>query len=60
MKTDFWYGNKKEDVKRVDCFFSDCDCVYRGNMYDGNGKAIGDYSTNDSCEVEEYFGVSFE
>lgn len=57
---DFWYGNKKEDVKKIDCFFSDRDCLYRGNMYDEDGKIIGDFVTDDSSAIEKYFGVSFE
>ena len=57
---DFWYGNNKEDVKRIDCFFFDTDCVYRGNMYDEDGKIIGDFLTDDSSSIEKYFGVSFE
>jgi len=55
MRVDFWYGNTLEDVKRIDAFFSDVDIVYRGNMYDANGKIIGDYSTKDSCEIAKYF-----
>lgn len=60
MKFDFWYGNTLKDVKRIDCSFSDCDCVYRGNMWDKDGKIIGDYETADSTEVEKTFNVKFE
>lgn len=55
MRIDFWYGNTLKDVKRIDAFFSDVDFVYRGNMYDTNGKIIGDYSTKDSCEIAKTF-----
>lgn len=51
---DFWHNNTLEDVKRVDCFFSDLDCIYRGNMYDANNKIIGDYSGTDSVEIEAF------
>lgn len=39
--TDCWYGDTMSDCDRIDCFFSDCDCVYRGNFYK-NGRAVGD------------------
>lgn len=59
MKLDFWYGNVLADVAYVDCFFSDIDCVYRGNMYNKNGKIIGDYETPDSVKVEKTFNYDF-
>ena len=52
---DFWYGNKQEDIALIDYSFSDLDCMYRGNMYDINGRMIGDYSTSDSAELESLF-----
>lgn len=55
MTIDFWYGNKLRDVARIDCFFSDIDCVYRGNLYDASGKIIGDYSAKDSAEITRKF-----
>ena len=55
MKIDMWYDNKFSDIAAIDCFFSDCDCVYRGNLYDANGKMIGDYSTTNSVEIERRF-----
>ena len=59
MKIDLWYGNKIADVAKVDCYFSDLDCEYRGNLYDKTGKIIGDYSTKNSCEIEKRFGYQF-
>lgn len=56
---DFWYRNKLKDVASIDCFFSDLDCVYRGNMYDKNRKMIGDYETADSLKIEETFNIKF-
>lgn len=55
MRIDYWYGNKKKDIAFVSVSFSDIDCVYRGNIYDINKKCIGDFSTNDSTEIEKYF-----
>lgn len=58
MTMDFWYDNKLEEVEWIDCYFSGLDCRYRGNMYIGK-KAIGDYSTTDSIEIENTFHVKF-
>lgn len=55
MKIDFWYGNTRKDIAAADCFFYENDCVYRGNVYDETGKAVGDFSTADSLEVEKAF-----
>ena len=54
MIIDMWYGDKPEQVTRLDCFFSDLDMVTRGNLYIGN-KMVGDYTTDDSTEIEKYF-----
>lgn len=59
MKTDFWYNDSLKDVAKIDCSFSDCDCVYRGNMWNKDGKMIGDYETADSTEIEKIFKVKF-
>lgn len=55
MKIDFWYGNTKKDIVYVDCFFSDIDCIYRGNVYNKNMEPIGDFWSDDSVKVEKYF-----
>lgn len=60
IKLDLWYGDTLEDVAAVDCFYSDLDGVYRGNIYDADGCTIGDYVTADGCEVEETFNYSFD
>lgn len=57
---DFWYGDTLKDIARISCSFSDIDCVYRGNMYNKEGKMIGDFSFNDSLEIEKIFNVSFD
>ena len=57
---DMWYDYPLDFNKcRIDVFFSDADCMYRGNIYDENGKAIGDYATHDSVALEKRFGVKF-
>lgn len=57
---DMWYGDALDFEKcRVDVFFSDSDCMYRGNIYDKNGKAIGDYATSDSVALAKRFGIEF-
>lgn len=54
INIDMWYGDKHTDADRIDVSFSDCDCVYRGNIYK-DGKCIGDYSCSDSIELEKAF-----
>ena len=54
MNIDMWYGDDIKDVDEVTYTFYDRDCEYRGNLYK-NGKMIGDYSTQDSTEIEKTF-----
>lgn len=54
FKIDFWYGDKLADVTKIDISFSDCDCVYRGNVYINN-KIVGDYTCSDSVLLEKKF-----
>ena len=58
MKIDLWY--KDEEVTFVDCTFYDSDCVYRGNLYNKDGRPIGDFSSNDSAEIERRFPGIFQ
>lgn len=51
---DMWYGNKISEIDKIDIFFSDLDCVYRGNCYI-KGKAVGDYKVRNSTEIEKLF-----
>lgn len=52
---DIWPGNSYDDIVKIDISFSDCDCVYRGNIYNKEGKMIGDYSASDSLTLEKMF-----
>jgi hypothetical protein len=54
INLDMWYGNKKEDIQKLDCFFYPNSGQYRGNVYINN-KAVGDYTATDSIELENYF-----
>ena len=55
MFIDFWYGNTREEIADVDCFFYPNVGVYRGNVYDKDGKPIGDYEESDSCKIDDEF-----
>lgn len=58
---DMWYGDEFVSKKYyADCFFSDLDFQYRGNIYDETGKIIGDYATNKASWVQEKFNISFD
>lgn len=54
LHVDMWYGDDREEADRIDINFSDCDCVYRGNIWK-DGKAIGDYWCVDSIILEKLF-----
>ena len=47
---DIWYQNEK--IVKADCFFYPNENVYRGNLYNENGKIVGDFSGQDSIEIE--------
>ena len=55
-----WCGDPFLEKKySADAFFSDTDCVYRGNIYDDNGRPIGDYESSDSAWVEKKFRIKW-
>lgn len=54
MKIDFWYKDDRQ-IAFVDCFFYPNDGLYRGNIYNKDGKAIGDYAESDSTKIEKRF-----
>lgn len=53
MKIDIWYPG--EHVESADCFFYPNSCIYRGNLYNADGRIIGDYSSRDSVEIGKRF-----
>lgn len=55
MKFDFWYGNTLKDVYKADCYFYPNAGHYAGNMWDKEGKMIGDYTATDSTKIEKVF-----
>ena len=54
IKIDMWYNDKPTDADKIDVFFYDLDCEYRGNIYKA-GRIIGDYVCTDSTELEKAF-----
>ena len=48
---DMWYGDSPRDADKIDIFFSDLDCIYRGNIYK-NGRIIGDYFAKEAAQIE--------
>lgn len=54
LKIDRWYPFSLYDVDRVDVFFYPESGQYRGNLYIG-GRAVGDYYSDNSVEVEQKF-----
>ena len=58
FKIDYWYKNGREARKKIafaDCFFYPNEGVYRGNIYNSEKDAIGDYISDDSVEIERRF-----
>ena len=53
MKIDIWYPG--EIIAAADCFFYPNECIYRGNLYNAEGRIIGDYSSRDSVAIENRF-----
>lgn len=59
MKIDMWYGDEFECGKYgADAYFTPGN-GYHGNIYDGNGKMIGDYRTADSTKIEKCFLIKW-
>ena len=57
---DMWYGDGFDPEKHhVNVFFSDTDCVYRGNIYDETGRAVGDFWGIDSVALARFFHIKF-
>lgn len=53
MKIDIWYPG--DHIAGADCIFYPNDGEYRGNVYNANGRAIGDFSSRNSVEIERRF-----
>lgn len=53
MKIDIW--RKGEQIASADAYFYPNAGIYRGNLYNKDGKIIGDYSANSSIEIEKRF-----
>ena len=51
LKIDMWYDESFSSATKFDCFWSDADCIYRGNIYQGN-RMIGDYTASTLQEFE--------
>lgn len=54
IEIDMWYGDNYKEADAIDVTFYPNDGEYRGNIYKG-GKFIGDYTCNDSVELENKF-----
>ena len=59
MKIDMWYKDRfKKGKYGADAYFTPGN-GYAGNIYDETGKMIGDYRTENSVEIEEYFLIKW-
>lgn len=53
MKIDLWY--KGETIAAATVTFYPNSCEYRGNIYNKEGRIIGDFTSKDSVEIEKRF-----
>ena len=53
MTIDIWY--KGEIPVFADCYFYANDGIYRGNVYNADGRIIGDYYSRNSVGIEKRF-----
>ena len=61
LNIDMWYGDAFEPMKYgADAYFSESDYVYRGNIYNDQGKVIGDYESDDSSFIGKNFLIDWE
>ncbi len=51
---DLWCGDTIGECSDLTYSFSDCDCVYRGNIIK-DGRFVGDYTTCDFREIEKLY-----
>ena len=54
INIDMWYGDKIEEVTKIDINFYDNSGEYRGNIYI-NDSIVGDYSTKEYKALENTF-----
>ena len=57
FKIDYWYKNGREarkEVAFVSVTFYPNEGLYRGNLFNSNKKAVGDFTSDDSVEIEEH------
>lgn len=54
INIDMWHGDNHKKADKIDVSFYPNDGEYRGNIYIG-GKIVGDYTCNDSLELEKNF-----
>jgi hypothetical protein len=62
IKIDMWYKDQYKFKKRkygADAFFTPGN-GYSGNIYNEEGKPIGDYHTDDSIEADEMFLIDWK
>lgn len=54
LNIDMWYNDEISEADKITIAFYPNDGEYRGNIYK-SGKIIGDYTCNDSIELEKAF-----
>jgi len=58
FKIDYWYKSGREARKEIafaNVSFYPNEGIYRGNVFNSDKKIIGDFTANDSVEIERRF-----
>ena len=58
FKIDYWYENgtkARKEVAFASVTFYPNEGLYRGNLFNSNKKAVGDFTSDDSVEIEKHF-----
>lgn len=59
IKIDMWYNDRFYDIDAITVYFYPDKGIYSGNLYSA-GKPIGDYTSNNSLEIEKRFHHIFK
>lgn len=60
MIIELWHGESEEEIAGANCLFYPNSGVYRGNLFNEDGRMIGDFTSTDSVEIEDRFPGIFD
>ena len=60
MIIELWQGESEEEIAGANSFFYPNSGVYRGNLFNEDGRMIGDFTSTGSVEIEDRFPGIFD